>query len=730
MAWGRSGALSSRVAAPGRLLAQREDVSPVETPLGPLEDTEFAAVSTRFGSEFLFLGLAAMVGASTGLGVSLFKISVASLETCMYAPLASDAGQVGMMPAALPILQPGKYGADRLFAALVPALGGFVVSSLRTATDGFGGDLTDFAQQVERRRDFDTKGQLLKILAAVATLGTGNSLGPEGPAVEIGASCARLGGVESLALERQRRLLLCGCAAGVAAGFNAPLAGVFFSLEVAQEYIPTVGPQLRTGIAGVLLSSVVSSLTANLVLNEELALRPAPYDLDSVPAILPLFIGLGLAAGAVAIVFKTMLNTFPKFWDESDDGAASDPGLLGRIRRMPIELRPAAFGLLCGGLGLFFPQILFFGYDTLDGLIRSGGTSESTLFLLWILSLKAVMTAGSLASGLVGGTFAPALFLGATLGAAYQQITYSALRDIAAFLVPPEMVSQALSGDPTPAFAMVGAASVLAALFRAPLTSLLLLFELTRDYNIVVIAGASAGVASLLSEIWRQRNDARETGAGLESLVRDSGQRRFLPSEMGVSLVDDPTSALSKITVQEVMAKTPLTFFPDESIFEAIAAFEKRRETHALVVERTGGAQASAATQADVDRIGKLYGVLSVGDAARALDAGTPMKSSGKKNRGRSVGLDLERGAQSEAITVGDACTPRAASVTVRNLESARRAAELLDGEGLAAIAVVASDDPRMALGLVDRRSLLVGTILSELPTARPDPDPKNSLPR
>ncbi|CAN0576262.1 unnamed protein product, partial [Ectocarpus sp. 12 AP-2014] len=134
-----------------------------------------------------------------------------------------------------------------------------------------------------------------KTLAAVATLGTGNSLGPEGPAVELGVASSRyVSAMSKLSVQRQRMLLGAGAAAGVAAGFNAPIAGIFFALEIVK--VRTVG-SCRDTIRATLLCAVVSALMAKIGLHDELSLRPAAYNLESPLIELPLYLGLGVVAG-------------------------------------------------------------------------------------------------------------------------------------------------------------------------------------------------------------------------------------------------------------------------------------------------------------------------------------------------------------------------------------------------------------------------------------------------
>jgi H+/Cl- antiporter ClcA len=154
-------------------------------------------------------------------------------------------------------------------------------------------------------------------------------------------------------------------------------------------------------------------------------------------------------------------------------------------------------------IGLPFPQILFFGYETLNELLAK--STLPTIMLLSLLFVKIIATALAAGSGLVGGTFAPALFLGAMTGAAFHNILTGLF----------EYAHMDLAE--VPAYAMVGAACVLAALFRAPLTASLLLFELTRDYDVILPLMASAGIGSVVGDII----EAKVEGAKVRELRRD-----------------------------------------------------------------------------------------------------------------------------------------------------------------------------------------------------------------
>ncbi|CAM9972300.1 unnamed protein product, partial [Sphacelaria rigidula] len=253
-----------------------------------------------------------------------------------------------------------------------------------------------------------------KTLAATATLGTGNSLGPEGPAVELGVAASRcVSSVSNLSVERQRMLLGAGAAGGVAAGFNAPIAGIFFALEIVKDTFSTSFSS-KSFIAGTLLCAVVSALIAKIGLHDELSLRPAAYNLESPLIELPLYLGLGIVAGLVAVMFKF-------FSRKSADLFAGNFTGFKWMKRVPKWAKPIMMAAVTGLVGARYPQVLFFGYETLDNLLANTGQYSVQGLCLLCIS-KSLLTAGALGSGLVGGTFAPSLFLGATAGAAYQRI--------------------------------------------------------------------------------------------------------------------------------------------------------------------------------------------------------------------------------------------------------------------------------------------------------------------
>mmetsp|Transcript_247 Transcript_247/g.371 ORF Transcript_247/g.371 Transcript_247/m.371 type:complete len:225 (+) Transcript_247:351-1025(+) len=199
-----------------------------------------------------------------------------------------------------------------------------------------------------------------------------------------------------------------------------------------------------------------------------------------------MYLLLGVVSGVVAGSFTALAQTSKGFFD----GTIGPPIVKDTMSAIPQYAKPAIGGLLCGLIGLVFPQVLFFGYETLNTLLAR--TTMPTDMIVVLLAAKTIATAISAGSGLVGGTFAPSLFLGGMTGAAFHNVVESMF--IASHESPFELAD-------IQAYALVGSAGVLSALFRAPLTASLLIFELTRDYDVMLPLLASAGVGSVVGDI-------------------------------------------------------------------------------------------------------------------------------------------------------------------------------------------------------------------------------------
>jgi H+/Cl- antiporter ClcA len=513
---------------------------------------------------------AGIVGIVTGIVVAYFKLSIESVRVYTYS---------------LNILD---YLHNEIGAILIPVLGGILVGVLIRLGPFSPGLRGTVSQNENVLPDTSTDDKLLqsngkdhhplyrhpilnrirqqipllrKSTAAICTLGTGCSLGPEGPCVELGMgisrSCMDLFHQRPIQLKStnpiqddimtrstwNRILLSCGAAAGVSAGFDAPVAGVFFVLEVMQSAFTDITVEQRrqllkdgtentnnnpitnelsietnnlpnssglfsssSTLFPVLLSSVLSALCARSILGDHLTFNVAHTDaLSSSPLIeLPIYLLLGSICGIVAFLFSQSAKVSRSFFK----GEIGNDIVRNMMQSLSPTQKPIIGGLFCGITALFFPQILFFGYETLNSLLSNTVTVPTTV-LLSLLFVKAIATAVSIGSGLVGGTLAPALFMGGVTGASFHNIM-SDLYQFAAIhvndmthipLVDTFLSEKMVVLADLPDYAMVGSASVLAALFRAPLTASLLLFELSRDYDVILPIIASAGVGSVVADI-------------------------------------------------------------------------------------------------------------------------------------------------------------------------------------------------------------------------------------
>ena len=366
---------------------------------------------------------------------------------------------------------------------VVPTLGGLAVGLLRWLGGSIGPGLPSLMAMAEGSMAAAPKLPLLRLVAASLSLGSGASLGPEGPSVEAGANLGLwVGSRGGLSPQSQKALVAAGVAAGLAAGFKAPIAGVFFAFEGSFSAI-----QGRPSLRAVLVAAIASSLVTQLCLGDAPILRLPAYEVRSLVE-LPLYVGLGLLASVMSWALVSLM------------AAGRRPRLQELLAMLPPGVAPALGGAAVGGMALAFPQVLGVGYDTIEALLgRDGGIPLLTLLAL--IGVKLLAVGVSNATGFVGGGFAPSLFLGAVLGSCYGQLLGEGGLNLPV-------------AEP-PAYAMVGMAAVLAGSARAPLTALLLLFELTRDIRIVLPLMAAAGLSAALVERWLGYQDPGLLGPDL-----------------------------------------------------------------------------------------------------------------------------------------------------------------------------------------------------------------------
>ena len=301
--------------------------------------------------------------------------------------------------------------------------------------------------QAIRQSKISLRDGLKSALVAALSLGAGASAGREGPVVHLGASIASwLEDRFSLPQSARRTLLACGVAAAVSASFNVPLAGVLFAHEV------ILGHYALRAFVPIAISSALGAMIVRTHLGNFPAFIIPEYSISSNWEF-PVFALLGLVCAIVAILFQLMLVGADRFSRGID---------------MPLWLRPVVGGFLIGSMAIYFPQILGVGYDATDAALKQ---QFSFSLLLMLLLFKALATSITLASRFGGGVFSPSLYLGAMAGGAFGLLVSA--------VFPLWASSHGL-------YAITGMGAVAASILGAPISTILIAFELTGDYNVAI----------------------------------------------------------------------------------------------------------------------------------------------------------------------------------------------------------------------------------------------------
>jgi CIC family chloride channel protein len=461
----------------------------------------------------VFLVLALVIGALTGLTVVAFILLTERAGMRLYPPDGARWRRL-LLPVG------GSLGIGYLLYRYFPDARGSGVPQTKAALFARGGRIT-------------MRTVVGKFFCTSATLASGIPLGREGPSVQVGAGIASvLGRLVGLRPERVQSLLPVGAAAAIAAAFNTPLAAVLFSLEeiVGDLHAPVLG--------SVVLASATSWMVLHLMLGNHPLFKVPQYQL-----IHPLEFGiygvLGLAGGLVSVAFTKLLLS-----------------IRGRFLRFPKEsvwLQPVAGGLLVGSMGWFVPQVLGVGYGYVGDVLNG---SMALKLMLLLLVLKLIAVAASYSSGNAGGIFGPSLFIGAMLG--------GVLGTVAHRLLP---AYTATSG----AYALVGMGAVFAGIVRAPMTSVLMIFEMTQDYAVIVPL-MIANLVSLFISSRLQRQPIYEALA-----VQD-----------GIHLPKTATRRYGERQVRRVMRTATELLSSELTVTEALARVSSSASQTWLVIDQQG----------------------------------------------------------------------------------------------------------------------------------------------
>ncbi|XUL94008.1 chloride channel protein [Streptomyces galilaeus] len=451
------------------------------------------------------MALAVVVGAGAGAGSVVFRWCIKTF-TRLFSGHADYAASPGASNPHVPWL--GPY-----FVLLAPVVGGLLYGPLvnRFAKEARGHGVPEVMLAVAQRGGrISPKVAVVKTLASALTIGSGGSVGREGPIVQIGSALgSTLGRVTKVTEGRLKLLVACGAAGGIAATFNAPLAGVFFAMEL------ILGTFTAEAFGATVLASVTASVIGRAAFGDVAFLHLPGFHVDHL-AQYGLFALLGVVAAVVGVSFSRFLYLIEDACDWAWRG--------------PEWLRPAVGGVALGLVLLALPEMYGVGYPVLE---KATEGRYAVGFLLLLLVGKMVATSLTIGIGGSGGVFAPSLFIGAMLGSAYGIGAHDLLPGTA---------------GATGVYALVGMGAVFAGASRAPITAVVILFELTGEYSIILplmlaIVLATA-TSRLLSHDTIYTLKLRRRGIDLEgpaSGARLGGQRvadvmEPLPSSLPASI--------------------------------------------------------------------------------------------------------------------------------------------------------------------------------------------------
>ena len=500
------------------------------------------------------------------------------------------------------------------YRLIPPVIGGLIVGPLVyfLAREAKGHGVPEVMEAVALRGGFIRKRVVvIKAFASAICIASGGSAGREGPIVQIGSAIgSAFGQVLRVSADRMRTLVGCGAAAGIAATFNAPIAGVMFAMEIilGEFGIATFSP--------IVVSSVMATVISRAYLGNYPAFIVPQYSLVSLYEI-PLYILLGVVAGFVGMGFTTFLY-------KMED-------LFTRVS-IPAYIKPAIGGLIVGAIGIFFPHIFGVGYDAIELAIQGHLTF---LLLFSLIFIKILATSLTLGSGGSGGVFAPSLFIGAMTGGAFGYLAHT--------LFPG---ATATSG----AYSLVGMGAVLAAATHGPINGILILFEMTGSYKIILPLMLSCIISAVLaSQIKR------------ESIYTLKLTRRGVNIRAGRDV-----NVMRSLLVRDAMTRDVVTVSENMPLKD-------------LVRFTLGSKYASFPV---VDREGFLSGIITFQDFKEVI---------------------YEEGLE-HLVVAGDIATRGV--ITITENESLNRALQKIGFRNIEQLPVVEEGNPRVIRGILSRRDI------------------------
>jgi chloride channel protein, CIC family len=479
-------------------------------------------IKSFFGKEYPLLILAAAIGVLAGAASTIFRWMI-DFFTRVF---SGEGLLMGLSAGLVMVLMP-----------FMPMLGGLIIGlARRYFPEAVAENGVDHVMEAVVLKNGKIRKRALTVCALTSsiTIGSGGSAGRVGPTVQICSVIGSMfGQMMKLSSERIRIMVGCGAAAGIAATFNAPLAGMLFVMEI------ILGEFTIHSLSPIIIASVMGTVTGRALEGNEMTFQVPVHEVVN-PSEIFFYLLLGVLCGITAHLFTQAYYRSHRFFDEQVD--------------IPIILKPALGGLVVGLLALLTPQIRGNGFPEMEQVLNGNLFWGMALALIFT---KIIATAVTLGSGGIGGTFAPSLFIGAMVGATFGAAVHGMLPDWTAS---------------SETYALVGMAALASAVMQAPLTSILILFEMTKDYTIVLPSMVCCIVATYTMRRFTKN-----------SIYVQSLLNRDINIQHGKA-----TSILSAMFVRDVMTRDVVTI-PEEMPFKKILEIVSySRHLYYPVVDREG----------------------------------------------------------------------------------------------------------------------------------------------
>lgn len=422
----------------------------------------------------IMITLAIIIGALAGLGAVGVRALIKEISFAFFSGDGNILENIAAAPWYIKLLMPVLGG-----LIIGPVIHFFAPEAKGTGVPEVMHSVLAQSGHIRRRVAF------VKALVSSISIGSGGSVGREGPIVQIGASIgSTVGQFFKIPARRVKTLIGCGAAAGIAAAFNAPVAGALFAVEIIlMDYaVAQFSP--------IVVSSVMATVISHAFAGDFPAMQAVGEHFLHSPWEIGAYFLFGSICGVFSYIFINVLYSYIDVWDKSV--------------KIPDYFKPAAGGLVIGAVAIFFPQIMGVGYEAINIVLNEGtmpymgvfsgkvnaalGANAFWLVALTLVFVKIFATSTTLASGGSGGIFAPSLFIGAMLGGAFGFAAHSASPDLIA---------------PPATYALIGMGGVVAGTTRAPITAIITIFELTKETSLIlplmIVSIMSAIVSSKFS---------------------------------------------------------------------------------------------------------------------------------------------------------------------------------------------------------------------------------------